>query len=60
MLVIGPDLRSSVLPLVEAAAPDALKARLDDPQQGVYQLHWQVLSVDGHITRGDISFKVLR
>lgn len=60
VLVIGPDLRSRVLPLVEAAAPDALKAHLDDLQQGVYQLHWQVLSVDGHITRGDISFKVLR
>jgi methionine-rich copper-binding protein CopC len=58
VLVIGPDLRSAVLPLVEAAAPDAVRAHLGDLQQGVYQLHWQVLSVDGHITRGDISFRV--
>lgn len=60
VLVIGPDLRSAVLPLSEAAAPDAVKAHLDGLQQGVYQLHWQVLSVDGHITRGDLSFRVLR
>jgi copper resistance protein C len=25
---------------------------------GSYRLHWQVLSVDGHITRGDIPFDV--
>lgn len=60
VLVIGPDLRSAVLPLVEAAAPEAVRAHLGDLQQGTYQLHWQVLSVDGHITRGDISFRVLR
>ncbi|MBY6241439.1 copper resistance CopC family protein [Methylosinus sp. Sm6] len=60
VLVIGPDLRSAVLPLAETAAPDAVRAHLGDLRQGVYQLHWQVLSVDGHITRGDISFRVLR
>ncbi|ATQ69946.1 MULTISPECIES: copper resistance CopC family protein [Methylosinus] len=60
VLVIGPDLRSAVLPLVEAHTPDAVRAHLGDLQQGVYQLHWQVLSVDGHITRGDISFRVTR
>jgi hypothetical protein len=60
VLVIGPDLRSAVLPLSEAAAPDAVKAHLGDLKKGVYQLHWQVLSVDGHITRGDLSFRVLR
>ncbi len=25
---------------------------------GDYVLHWQVLAVDGHITRGDIPFRV--
>jgi methionine-rich copper-binding protein CopC len=25
---------------------------------GVYVLRWQVLAVDGHITRGDIPFSV--
>lgn len=25
---------------------------------GVWRIRWQVLSVDGHITRGDISFTV--
>lgn len=59
VLVIGPDLRSAVLPLSEVA-PHSVKAHLGGLQQGVYQLHWQVLSVDGHITRGDLSFRVQR
>jgi hypothetical protein len=60
ILLIGPDLRSVVLPLLDVETPDALKARLENAPEGAYRLHWQVLSVDGHITRGDISFRVSR
>ncbi|WP_159732845.1 copper resistance CopC family protein [Methylosinus sp. Ce-a6] len=58
LLLISPEMHGTVLALREAAAADELRAALTDLRQGDYRLHWQVLSVDGHITRGDISFRV--
>jgi methionine-rich copper-binding protein CopC len=49
-----------VLPLVETAPSNMLRAEATHLQQGGYRLRWQVLSVDGHITRGEISFRVSR
>lgn len=44
---------------VEAGADAAsLKAHGDDLGPGAYVLHWEVLSVDGHISRGDLGFSV--
>ncbi|HTO83258.1 MAG TPA: copper resistance CopC family protein [Methylomirabilota bacterium] len=37
---------------------DMLAAKAAGLSPGSYRLHWQVLSVDGHITRGDIPFDV--
>jgi len=37
--------------------PDILAAHLD-LTPGSYVLRWQVLAVDGHITRGDVPFTV--
>lgn len=39
-------------------APDILSAKANDLKAGEYQLRWQVLAVDGHITRGEIPFTV--
>ena len=52
-----PDQTQSVLPLEPAAHDDTLAATADLPQ-GDYVLRWQVLAVDGHITRGDVPFSV--
>jgi len=45
-----------------AAAPDSPADELDAEAKalsaGQWRLRWQVLSVDGHITRGDIPFSV--
>lgn len=57
LLLISPGRSASVLTLQDAG-PDELRASLTDLTRGAYRLHWQVLSVDGHITRGDISFRV--
>ncbi|MFH0302345.1 copper resistance CopC family protein [Bradyrhizobium sp. 31Argb] len=38
--------------------PDALDAEAKGLSPGAWRLRWQVLSVDGHITRGDIPFTV--
>ena len=42
-----------------ASAEDTLAAKVQ-LAPGDYRLHWQVLAVDGHITRGDIRFTVAR
>ena len=41
------------------AAPDALSGTATDLKPGEYQLRWQVLAIDGHITRGEVPFTVL-
>ena len=52
--------KPAALPLAAIDSPDILKARAAGLAPGTYTLRWQVLSVDGHITRGDIPFKVGR
>ena len=41
-----------------SATPLELRAFAANLKSGLYYLHWQVLSNDGHITRGKISFTV--
>ena len=50
-----PDQSKSVLPSVSGPTPDVLQADAD-LAAGAYSLRWQVLAVDGHITRGDVGF----
>ncbi|RTL84251.1 MAG: copper resistance protein CopC [Hyphomicrobiales bacterium] len=46
---------------IEAGGPsDALKATGTGLREGRYRLHWQVLGVDGHASRGDVAFQVGR
>lgn len=40
------------------AKPSELAAAAENLKNGNYQLHWQVLASDGHITRGEIAFTV--
>lgn len=45
----------------EADAPaDQLLAKVPSLAPGSYKLRWQVLAIDGHVTRGDIPFKVAK
>ncbi|MEI8394382.1 MAG: copper resistance CopC family protein [Rhodospirillaceae bacterium] len=44
--------------LPSAAEPTVLSAKVIGLAAGAYVLHWQVLAVDGHMTRGNIPFKV--
>jgi copper resistance protein C len=50
--------KREIVPLV-ASAPDTLVGKLEGLPPGSYRLRWQVLGVDGHITRGDIAFAVV-
>ena len=49
--------KERVLPVVPSGAEDVLAAQAD-LVPGDYTLRWQVLAVDGHITRGDVPFQV--
>ena len=44
--------------IAQSAPADHLAAEAGALAPGDYVLHWQVLAVDGHITRGDIPFRV--
>jgi copper resistance protein C len=50
---------SVALKLEPNAGPDVLAARAQGLGPGRYRLRWQVLGIDGHITRGDIPFEVV-
>ena len=43
---------------VDSSAPAKLISRISSAPAGPYRLRWQVLAVDGHITRGEIPFQV--
>jgi methionine-rich copper-binding protein CopC len=40
--------------------PNEIRARTAGLANGSHWLSWQVLAVDGHITRGEIPFTVAR
>jgi methionine-rich copper-binding protein CopC len=52
-----PDGTQAVLPVAPAGAGEVLTARAE-LAPGSYSLRWQVLAIDGHITRGDLVFTV--
>ena len=53
-----PDGGKSAIPLDHDGAPNVVSATTSPLAAGAYSLRWQVLAVDGHITRGDIPFIV--
>jgi hypothetical protein len=58
MMLFAPDgTQQSLAPAAESPA-DGLNAEAKALAPGTWHLRWQVLSVDGHITRGDIPFTV--
>ncbi len=57
LTLTAPDETQSVLPIAPDTPPDILRARAD-LKPGSYAVRWQVLAIDGHITRGDVPFTV--
>jgi copper resistance protein C len=56
--LIDPQKAQHVLPIGTETPPDVLVSKLDTIVKGSYILQWQVLAVDGHITRGEVRFRV--
>ncbi len=58
MTLLAPNgTQQSLTPAAESPA-DGLNAEAKVLAPGAWHLRWQVLSIDGHITRGDIPFTV--
>ena len=49
---------AQALTLAPQTAPDAIAAEATGLHGGAYTLRWQALASDGHITRGEIPFRV--
>jgi methionine-rich copper-binding protein CopC len=58
LTLLAPDGTVQALTPAADAPADELKADAARLSGGAWRLRWQVLSVDGHITRGDIPFIV--
>ena len=46
------------LEIDKKADPELLVGQAKDVKAGEYRIQWQVLAVDGHITRGEVPFTV--
>ncbi len=55
-----PDGAGVILPLLGSGASETLTAKAPGLENGNYRLLWQTLSIDGHITHGEIPFEVKR
>jgi len=56
--LFGPDGVGRRIDILPGSPPDIIVGRAADLSAGQYRLRWQVLAVDGHLTRGDIPFSV--
>jgi methionine-rich copper-binding protein CopC len=54
-----PDGQVTKIPLSPNGNDDVLTGKLTGLAPGQYVLKWKALSVDGHLTRGDIPFQVM-
>jgi methionine-rich copper-binding protein CopC len=57
LILIRSDRTRDTIPIAPDGPPDIVAAHLD-LKQGAYVVRWQVLAVDGHVTRGDVPFTV--
>ncbi len=57
IVLTAPDKSQSTLPIAQDGPEDILTTTATLPP-GAYTLRWQVLAIDGHITRGDLPFTV--
>jgi copper resistance protein C len=57
LTLIRPDRTKDTIPITADGPPDIINAHLD-LAPGAYIIRWQVLAVDGHITRGDVPVTV--
>ena len=58
LTLVLPDGKAIALTIADQDPPDLLVSRATGLGPGSYRMRWQVLAVDGHITRGELLFHV--
>jgi methionine-rich copper-binding protein CopC len=58
LFVEGPDGITAAVELSSEGVPTAIAGRAEVRTAGRWKVRWQVLAADGHITRGEIPFRV--
>ena len=58
LVLVMSDGKQTPLDINDAAARDCLISKAKGLKSGSYVLRWQVLAIDGHITRGEAPFRV--
>ena len=58
LTLLAPDHSQSVLKILPSGPPQLLQSNVQLKVPGAYLVRWQVLAIDGHITRGDLPFTV--
>jgi len=60
LTLVDPDGSSQPLEISAQDPPNTISAQAKGLRPGAYRLRWQVLASDGHITRGEIPFTVVK
>ena len=60
LTLVRPDGSAQTLDLSTPASANTLTSQAHSLSPGEYRLRWQVLASDGHLTRGEIPFTVIR
>ena len=58
LMLLTPDGKLDKVAIGNEPAPGVLSARLTGLVKGSYDLRWQVLAIDGHVTRGKMLFQI--
>jgi methionine-rich copper-binding protein CopC len=58
LVVLDASRQITALTVRPVSDPDVMAGSVPPLRPGRYRLRWQVLALDGHITRGDIPFSV--
>jgi methionine-rich copper-binding protein CopC len=58
LTLLDPNGKVEKIAINSEPSPGSLSAKLTGLVRGAYVLRWQILAMDGHITRGTIPFQV--
>jgi copper resistance protein C len=58
LTLLDPDGKVEKVAIESEPEPGVLTAKLTGLAKGAYVLRWQVLAMDGHVTRGKVPFQV--
>ena len=58
LILVASDGTQNTLAIAEQSPPDTLTSQVKRLKSGSYIIRWQVLANDGHISRGDVQFRV--